>query len=327
MEPIISIKGLSKHFVSNSSLFSRRKSVVNAVQDFSLDLYEGEIVGLIGESGSGKTTLARILLCLTGANEGNISIGNVNLVKAKRRQIRETRSRFAVVFQDPASNLNPRQTVESSIMRPLVINGVPKAEARARAHEALDKVKMDVSYLSAYPHQLSGGQQQRIAIARALVMRPKIMILDEPTSALDISVQAQVLNLLLDLQEELHLTYLIITHDLNVIRYVSDRIAVMYMGRLVEYGSTEDVTMHPLHPYTDILINSVPVLDPLHRDDAKRDFPGEPGDVPKCADACRLCLRCPMAQDRCLHSSPPMREITPGHFAECFQLDKFLENE
>ena len=320
MGSIIRINGLNKQFVSHAGLFSRKKNVVNAVQDFSLDIREGEIVGLIGESGSGKTTLARILLCLTGANGGSITVGDTDLVKASRRQVRDIRSRFAVVFQDPASNLNPRQTVESSIMRPLIINGVSRAEARERAKEAFAKVKMDESYLSAYPHQLSGGQQQRIAIARALVMRPKIMILDEPTSALDISVQAQVLNLLLELQEELHLTYLIITHDLNVIRYVSDRIAVMYMGRLVEYGSTEDVTGHPLHPYTDILINSVPIMDPLHRSDAKRDFPGEPGDVPKCAQACRLCLRCPRAEVRCHSACPPMVEVTPGHFAECFLL-------
>lgn len=315
---IIRAKDLCKQFVVSKRLFSRKKSIVNAVQDFTLSINEGEIMGLIGESGSGKTTFARILLGLTGANNGSLMVGDVDMVKANRRQIREVRNSFAVVFQDPASNLNPRQTVESSIIRPLIIKGVSKAEAKKRAREALSKVQMDESYLLSYPHQLSGGQQQRIAIARALVMQPKVMILDEPTSALDISVQAQVLNLLLKLQEELKLTYIIITHDLNVIRYVSDRIAVMYMGRLVEYGDTDDVLNNPLHPYTNILINSVPAADPDLRSDKVYELPGEPEDVPSAPDACRLCLRCPYAGERCAHEVPVMREETPGHFVECF---------
>lgn len=292
---------------------------LSAVNDVSFAIGEGEIFALVGESGCGKTTFARILLGLTGANNGSLMVGDVDMVKANRRQIREVRNSFAVVFQDPASNLNPRQTVESSIIRPLIIKGVSKAEAKKRAREALSKVQMDESYLLSYPHQLSGGQQQRIAIARALVMQPKVMILDEPTSALDISVQAQVLNLLLKLQEELKLTYIIITHDLNVIRYVSDRIAVMYMGRLVEYGDTDDVLNNPLHPYTNILINSVPAADPDLRSDKVYELPGEPEDVPSAPDACRLCLRCPYAGERCAHEVPVMREETPGHFVECFR--------
>ncbi|NLT39292.1 MAG: ABC transporter ATP-binding protein [Clostridiales bacterium] len=317
---IISIRNLNKQFVLSKRLFSRKKSVVNAVHDFSMDVYEGEVVGLIGESGSGKTTLARILLGLTEADEGSIRIDGTELTNAGRKQLREIRSRCAVVFQDPAANLNPRQTVESSITRPLVITGVPRREAKRKAAEALREVQMDESYLFSYPHQLSGGQQQRIAIARALVMRPKIMILDEPTSALDISVQAQVLNLLLDLQEEYSLTYLIVTHDLSVIRYVSDRIAVMYMGRLVEYGTTEDIINNSLHPYTKILINSVPVLDPEHRNNEKAMFSGEPGETPEKLAACRLAQRCPYAMQQCFEGTPPMQEVTPGHFAECFLL-------
>ena len=322
MEPIIRIQNLDKRFLISRRLFSRKRKVVDAVKDFSLDIYPGEIVGLIGESGSGKTTLSRLLLSLTPASGGKVSVGDINLVKASRRETRAARSRFAVVFQDPASNLNPRQTVEHSIMRPLLIRGMDKAEARQRAKDALDKVQMAQTYLTAYPHQLSGGQQQRIAIARALVMEPDVMILDEPTSALDISVQAQVLNLLLDLQAELKLTYLIITHDLNVIRYVSDRIAVMYMGRLVEIGQTKEVLENPSHPYTDILIHSVPILDPCHRDDEKRHFPGEPGEVPDCPVACRLAPRCPHVMEKCLTSQPPMLEVSPGHLAECFLLEQ-----
>ncbi len=316
---LIKAKNVCKQFAAPKKLFSKKKSVINAVQDFTLSINEGEILGLIGESGSGKTTFARVLLGLTGANSGSIMVGDVDMVKATHRQIKEVRNNFAVVFQDPAANLNPRQTVESSIIRPLIIKGVPRAEAKKRAREALTKVQMDESYLASYPHQLSGGQQQRIAIARALVMQPKVMILDEPTSALDISVQAQVLNLLLQLQEELKLTYMIITHDLNVIRYISDRIAVMYMGRLVEYGNTDDVLENPLHPYTNILINSVPVMDPDLRSDKIYELPGEPEDVPTSPDACRLCLRCPYAEERCAHEMPTMREETPGHFVECFR--------
>ena len=318
MEPIIKIEGLNKQFSSSKGLFSRKKTYVNAVQDFSLDIYEGEILGLIGESGSGKTTLARVLLGLTRSTGGSVEIDGSEIVGASKTQIKKARENFAVVFQDPASNLNPRQTVESSIIRPLLIRGMSKQTAQEKARQALASVQLDESYLESYPHQLSGGQQQRIAIARALVMEPKVMILDEPTSALDISVQAQILNLLLKLQKEFNLTYVIITHDLNVIRYVSDRIAVMYMGRLVEYGTIDDVLEHPCHPYTDILIHSVPVSDPDSRGKEKRKFPGEPGDVPDDPAACRLAKRCPHVTERCLHETPPLKEVSPGHFAECF---------
>ena len=318
MEPIIKIEGLNKQFSSSKGLFSRKRTTVNAVQDFTLDIYEGEILGLIGESGSGKTTLARVLLGLTRSTGGSVEIGGLQIAGASKSKIKKAREHFAVVFQDPASNLNPRQTVESSIIRPLLIRGVSKEAAKEKAKQALASVQLDESYLESYPHQLSGGQQQRIAIARALVMEPKVMILDEPTSALDISVQAQILNLLLKLQKEYNLTYVIITHDLNVIRYVSARIAVMYMGRLVEYGTIDDVLEHPLHPYTDILIHSVPVTDPDSRGREKRKFPGEPGDVPDDPAACRLAKRCPHVTERCLKETPVLKEVTPGHFAECF---------
>ncbi|NMA93654.1 MAG: ABC transporter ATP-binding protein, partial [Clostridiales bacterium] len=293
---------------------------INAIQDLSLNIYKGEVLGLIGESGSGKTTLARVLLGLTKATGGSVEIGGIQIVGASKQDIKKARENFAVVFQDPASNLNPRQTVESSIIRPLIIRNMNKAEAKEKAKQALRSVHMDESYLHSYPHQLSGGQQQRIAIARALVMEPEVMILDEPTSALDISVQAQILNLLLNLQEEYNLTYVIITHDLNVIRYVSDKVAVMYMGRLVEYGSLDDVLENPKHPYTEILLNSVPVLDPAERGREKRKLSGEPGEVPDNPIACRLAPRCPHVTDQCLKQTPELKEVGPGHFAECILL-------
>ena len=226
---MIELDGLKKYFSIEKGLVKKKVTYVKAVDDITLNIHEGEIVGLVGESGSGKTTLARVILNLSKMTGGNILIDGINLSKASRDDIKRLRSEIAVVFQDPASNLNPRQTVESSIMRPMIIHGVPKEEAKKKAGDVLEMVKMDQRYLDSYPHQLSGGQLQRIAIARALALNPRVMILDEPTSALDVSVQAQILNLLLDLQEQLHLTYLVITHDLNVIRYISDRIAVMYL--------------------------------------------------------------------------------------------------
>ena len=218
---MIRLEGLKKYFTITKGLVKKEVTYVKAVDDISLEIKKGEIVGLVGESGSGKTTLARVLLSLTKKTGGKIIIDDIDLDKATAQDMKKLRTEIAVVFQDPASNLNPRQTVESSIMRPMILHGVPKAEAKRKAKEVLEMVKMDERYLDSYPHQLSGGQLQRIAIARALALNPKTMILDEPTSALDVSVQAQILNLLLDLQEQLGLTYLVITHDLNVIKYIS----------------------------------------------------------------------------------------------------------
>ena len=236
--PAIEISGLKKYFPLTSGAFNAKKGSVKAVDDINLTINKGEIIGLAGESGSGKTTLARVILNLTPATEGRVLMNGQDISKLHGRELKAVRRSIATVFQDPASNLNPRLNVLSSIMRPMILHGVPKAEAVEKAQEAMKLVKMDERYLYSYPHQLSGGQLQRIAIARALVLRPDIMVLDEPTSALDISVQAQILNLLLDLQEHFGLTYLIITHDLNVLRYISDRIAVMYLGKLMEFGPT-----------------------------------------------------------------------------------------
>lgn len=315
--PVIEMHGLKKYFKSGNSLF-RTKQWVHAVDDVDMVINKGEIVGLVGESGSGKTTLARLILNLTQPTESEILVDGVNPRKATRAQMRQLRKDIAVVFQDPGGNLNPRQTVGNSIMRPMIIHGVNKKEAYERALKALEMVKLDKSYMDNYPAQLSGGQQQRIAIARALVLDPKIMILDEPTSALDISVQAQVLNLLLDLQEEMGLTYMIITHDLNIVNYVCDRVFVMYLGKIVEYGSTEDVLHRPSHPYTKGLMAASPILDPTQRDKNPERLSGDPGSLVHLAPGCRFAPRCKYASDKCRADQPQMVEIEPGHCAACF---------
>lgn len=321
-DPVIRIRGLKKYFKSGISFFGKKDNFVHAVDDINLDIYKGEIVGLVGESGSGKTTLARLILNLTSPTDGSVTISGVDAAKATRKEEKALRRDIAVVFQDPAGNLNPRHTVGKSIMRPLLIHGTSKHEARKKALEALKMVKMDESYMDTYPAQLSGGQQQRIAIARALVLNPKIMILDEPTSALDVSVQAQVLNLLLDLQEELGLTYLVITHDLNVINYICDRVAVMYLGKLVEYGTAEDVLHAPSHPYTKGLMAASPILDPHLRNEDKHRLSGDPGSLINIVPGCRFAPRCNLASERCRAESPEMSEISAGHCAACFLLYK-----
>lgn len=316
-ENTIEVRNLSKVFPLKTSFFGGKKAGVHAIDDLSIEIRQGEIIGLVGESGSGKTTLARVILGLTSATEGSVKISGQEITKMTRSQLKKIRRDIAVVFQDPASNLNPRETVEQSIMRPMILHGMPRAEAKEKAREAMSKVKMDEQYLSSYPHQLSGGQLQRIAVARALVMNPKVMILDEPTSALDISIQAQVLNLLIDIQEEYGLTYLIITHDLNVVRYISDKTAVMYLGKLVEYGDTETVFRAPKHPYTRGLMAAAPVIHPSLRTEERERLKGEPGSLLSLPAGCRLCGRCPLEDEGCRAEPPAMREIAPGHFCAC----------
>ena len=315
-QPVISLHHLKKYFSVNKSLFGKSQ-LVHAVDDVDMEIFPGEVVGLVGESGSGKTTLARLILNLTKPTESTVMVNGTDIHNATRAETKRLRQEVAVVFQDPGGNLNPRQTVGASIMRPLIIRGVKKAEARKKALEALELVKMDPSYMDNYPAQLSGGQQQRIAIARALVLNPKIMILDEPTSALDISVQAQVLNLLLDLQEQMHLTYLIITHDLNIINYVCDRVFVMYLGKIVEYGKTQDVLSRPVHPYTQGLMAASPALDPHRREKNPERLKGDPGSLIHLSPGCRFAPRCKYATERCSKDVPKMCEVGPGHYVSC----------
>ena len=318
-EVAIEVKNLKKYFHTP-------EGEVRAVDDVSFHINKGEIVGLVGESGSGKTTLARTILGLTRMTDGSVIFDGTDMAKATRRQMKELRHKVSVVFQDPASNLNPRETVISSITRPLILQGVSRREAAKKAEKALELVKMDKEYLYSYPHQLSGGQLQRIAIARAVVIEPQVMILDEPTSALDISVQAQILNLLLDLQEKLQLTYLIITHDLNVIRYISDRVAVMYLGRLVEYGPTQEVIGNPKHPYTQGLMAALPILNPRDRGKKKELMNSEPGSLIDLPKGCHFNPRCPYATDRCREKFPESTVVAPGYQVACYRAEPLEQN-
>ncbi|MDR1568885.1 MAG: ABC transporter ATP-binding protein [Oscillospiraceae bacterium] len=317
-EPVIQMDGLSKHFRLSNNLFSSNKLIIRAVDSVSMTINRGEIVGLVGESGSGKTTLARVILGLTPPSESTVYVDGIDVAKASANDRKRLHREVAVVFQDPSGNLNPRQTALGSIMRPLRLHGASRAKAKERAREVMESIRMDDRYLHSFPHQLSGGQCQRIAIARALALNPKIMILDEPTSALDISVQAQILNLLLDIQEALSLTYLVITHDLNVIRYVSDRMAVMYLGRLMEFGPTDEILRNPRHPYTQGLLAALPVMNPKERAREKPLMTGDPGSLIELPEGCRYHPRCPRARDQCRRETPPDAAISPDHIAACF---------
>lgn len=323
--PVIQIDHLNKFFSVDNNFFTKGKRTVKAVNNVTLTINKGEIMGLAGESGSGKTTLARVILNLTKPTGGTVLINDRDLSKASNAEKKRIRKEVAVVFQDPASNLNPRDTVEGSIIRPLIIHGMSRTEAKTKAVEALYAVKMDKRYLYSYPHQLSGGQLQRIAIARALAVNPQIMILDEPTSALDISVQAQILNLLLDLQERHLLTYLVITHDLNVLRYISDRITIMYLGKIVECGPTDIICSEPIHPYTQALMAASPILDPHLRSREKRIMKGEPGSLIDLPKGCNFHPRCPFATTRCENSEPDMRYVASAHRVCCHLADNVAE--
>ena len=321
-EVLLKVDNLCKHFPIRRGVLSRVVGWVRAVDGVSFEVYRGETLGLVGESGCGKTTLARSILRLTDITSGEVTFDGVPIFKQNATDMRKLRKRMQIVFQDPYGSLNPRLTVGSMIAEAIKIHKLAAGDAvRERVVELLDRVGIPAEYMNRYPHEFSGGQRQRIGIARALAVSPELIIADEPVSALDVSIQAQIINLLKDLQEALDLTYLFIAHDLGVVEYISDRVAVMYLGRIVELAPAAQLYRAPKHPYTQALLSAVPSLDPAVR----RQRVLLPGDIPSPADVPRGCAfhtRCPHAMSICREQTPPYREVEPGQRTACWLYEK-----
>jgi oligopeptide transport system ATP-binding protein len=315
---LVKVKNLVKHFpVENSD------DVVRAVDGVSFDIFAGETLGLVGESGCGKSTVGRCLLRLIEPTSGEVWFENKNVLELGKNDLRELRREMQIIFQDPYASLNPRLNILSIIGEPLKIHGIgSKAEQKERVADLLKKVGLDPNYMYRYPHEFSGGQRQRLGIARALALNPKLIVCDEPVSALDVSVQAQVVNLLQDLQNELGLTYLFISHGLAVVEHISQRVAVMYLGKIVEIADSHTLYENPLMPYTKALLSAIPIPDPTR----KRERIVLQGDVPTPINppsGCRFRTRCPWAIDECARVVPELREIEPGHFAACIRVEGY----
>ncbi len=326
-EEILVVENLKKHFPVKKGVFSRPSAYVRAVDGISFTVKKGETFALVGESGSGKTTTGRLILRLMDADDGKIYFDAVDLLALNNKEMRKIRKRIQIIFQDPYSSLNPRMTVYSTVVEPLVIHRlVKKQEREDRVVELLKMVGLDAECLYKYPHEFSGGQRQRIGIARALAVEPEFIVADEPVSALDVSVQAQVVNLLMDLQEKLGLTYLLIAHDLNLVKTISDTVAVMYLGKIMEYGDSETLYRNPKHPYTKALLSSVPVADP----EVEKGEPSLKGEVPtalQIPSGCRFRTRCPIAEDICMEKIPPLEDKGDSRLCACHLVLKSEENK
>ena len=305
---ILSIQNLSKDYTLSGGFSRRSKDVVHAVENISLEIAEGETLGIVGESGCGKSTLGRMIVRLEDPTAGSILFEGKDLAKESNRALRSIRKRLQMIFQDPYASLNPRRQIGKIVEEPLRIHGMGKSERRTLALELLKKVGLDENSYEKYPHEFSGGQRQRVVIARALALNPKLVVADEPVSALDVSIQAQVLNLFKDIQKEMGLTYIFIAHDLGVVRHVSDRIAVMYLGKVVELAKAEDLYAHPTHPYTQALLSANPRMD---KDD-KRERIILKGDIPNPINRPNGCVfnpRCPKAQEICRTKEPELLQV------------------
>jgi len=312
---------LVKHYPLRAGLLARQSGAVRAVDGVSFEVGRGETLGLVGESGCGKTTVARLVLRLEPPSAGRVWFGGVDLGTLPPRELRAKRRELQIVFQDPMSSLNPRMTVGETLREPLAVHGLARGAALdAKVDELLEQVGLPPSWRERYPHEFSGGQRQRIGVARAIALGPKLVVCDEAVSALDVSVQAQVLNLLLELRERLGLAYLFISHDLSVVRHVSDRVAVMYLGQIVEQAPSAALFEAPAHPYTQALLSAIPVPDPRRR----RERIVLSGDVPSPAKpppGCRFHTRCPAVMPRCSREEPPAYRVGEGHVVRCFLAD------
>lgn len=324
---LVSIQDLRVWFPAGSGIvFRRQRGFIRAVDGVTFDIRRGEVLGLVGESGCGKTTLARTLLMLHRPTAGRIVVDGRDLGELRGREVKRMRQRMQMVFQDPYSSLNPRMTVGEIIAEPLIVHGVARGarERRERVAELMRMVGLDPAYARRYPHEFSGGQRQRIAIARALALQPQFVVADEPVSALDVSIQAQIINLLQELQHRLGLTYLFIAHDLSVVRHISDRVAVMYLGRLMELADSDELYRNPLHPYTRSLLSAVPVPDPLL--EARRGrivLRGDPPSPMSPPSGCVFHTRCPIATERCRVEVPEWRNVGPAgrpHWVSCHRV-------
>ncbi|CAH8706060.1 dipeptide ABC transporter ATP-binding protein [Paenibacillus thiaminolyticus] len=316
-QPLVQVENLKMHFPIKGGPLGKTVGAVKAVDGVSFHINKGETLGLVGESGCGKSTTGRMLLRLLEPSEGSIYFEGQDITKLSGNELRKMRRNMQMVFQDPFASLNPRHTIGKILEEPLIVHGVrDKSERQRKVKELLDVVGLSSYHASRYPHQFSGGQRQRIGIARALAIHPKLIIADEPVSALDVSIQSQVLNLLQDLQQEYKLTYLFIAHDLGVVRHISDRVGVMYLGQLVELSDTEDLYDKPLHPYTQALLSAVPIADVTFR----RDRIILEGDVPSPVNppaGCPFHTRCPKAFEPCSAARPQLSAMEPGHYVAC----------
>ena len=324
---LLRVENLVKHFpILQGIIIQRQTGAVHAVDDISFEVKQGETLGLVGESGCGKSTTGRTVLQLYRPTSGSVIFDGVDLVKAKGEELRHMRRKMQMIFQDPYASLNPRMTVGEIIGEPLVIHKiVTQKEIEERAANLLELVGLNPAFSTRYPHEFSGGQRQRIGVARALALQPSFIVCDEPISALDVSIQAQVVNLLEDLQKQFNLTYLFIAHDLSMVRHISNRIAVMYLGIIVELADGEELYLKPLHPYTQALLSAVPIPDPIA--DARRERVILKGDVPSPVNppsGCRFRTRCPIAESICAEVQPDFREAKPGHFVACHFADRFI---